>query len=50
MIELTDEQWARIVAMLPKLRKDKAKKDNAKAKGLDKMGKAELIKLVKELL
>ena len=48
MIELTDEQWARIVAMLPKMKAEKAKKDKAKA-GLNKMSKAELIEIVKEL-
>jgi hypothetical protein len=49
-VMLTPEQWARIVAMLPKLKDKKAKKDKTKAKDLNKMGKAELIELVKELL
>lgn len=49
MIELTEEQWARIVAMLPKLRKKKQKRDKAKAKDLNKLSKAELIEIVKEL-
>ena len=49
MIGLTEEQWERIVAMLPKMKAEKAKKDKAKAKELDKMSKAELIELVKEL-
>ena len=49
MIELTDEQWARIVAMLPKMKAEKAKKDKTKAKELNKMSKAELIEIVKEL-
>ena len=31
MIELTEEQWARIVAMLPKMKAEKAKKDKAEA-------------------
>ncbi len=49
MIELTDEQWARIVAMLPKLRGKKQKRNKAKGKELNKMSKAELIEIVKEL-
>ena len=49
MIELTDEQWARIVAMLPKLKAEKAKKDKAGKAVLNKMSKAELIEIVKEL-
>jgi hypothetical protein len=50
MIELTEEQWARIVALLPKLKADKAKKDKAGKADLNKKSKAELIELVKELL
>lgn len=49
MIELTEEQWARIVALLPKLREKKQKRDKAKGKDLNKKSKAELIEIVKEL-
>lgn len=50
-VMLTPEQWARVVAMLPKLRADKAKKGKAKGKekDLENMGKKELIELIKEL-
>lgn len=49
---LTPEQWARIVAMLPKLKNKKAKKDKVKekTKDLNKMSKSELIELIKEYL
>ena len=50
MIELTDEQWARIVAMLPKMKAEKAKKDKAGKDDLKKLSKAELIEMIREML
>lgn len=49
MIGLTEEQWERIVAMLPKMKAEKAKKDKAGKDDLNKKSKAELIEIVKEL-
>ena len=49
MIELTDEQWARVQVLLSKLKKDKSAKNSVKSKDLTKLSKAELIGLVKEL-
>ena len=45
---IDDALWARIVALLPKLREKKAKADKAKGKELSKLSKSELIELVKE--
>lgn len=50
MIELTDEQWQRVQALLPKLKKDKAARDNVKSTDLTKLSKAELIDLVKTVI
>jgi hypothetical protein len=46
---IDDALWARVVALLPKLKKAKADKDAAKRKNLSKLTKAELIALVEAL-
>jgi hypothetical protein len=46
---IDDALWARVVALLPKLRTLKEKKDKAKAKDLSKLSRAELADLVREL-
>ena len=46
---IDDALWARVVALLPKLREKKAKKVKAKDKDLNKLSKADLIKIVKEI-
>lgn len=50
-IELTQEEWRRILSLFQKQKLDKAKLNKAKKKekDLEKMSKKELIELIQEL-
>jgi hypothetical protein len=50
MIELTEAQWARVVALKGKLKVKKDEVDKVKDKDLNKLSKTQLIDMIKELI
>jgi Spy/CpxP family protein refolding chaperone len=49
-VTLTRDQWERVVALRRKLKVKKDKVDKVKDRALEKMGKSELIDLIRELI